>query len=280
MPEQNRKVVLITGASSGIGKACATHLHEQDYRVYGASRRLRSHVGEAGLTHQNFEWIQMDVDQDTSVSRGIEKILELENRIDIVVNSAGFGIAGAVEDTSLDEAKAQFETNFFGALRVCRVVTPVMRRQRSGLIVNISSIAGSIPIPFQAIYSASKSALAGLSEALRLELRPYGVHVVVFELGDFNTSFTDNRQKALESGENPAYVTNFERALAVMENDERHGPSPDKIAFLLERIIQTPTPRPRYSVGPLFERIAYKLKGFLPARLFEWGVMKYYNISS
>jgi NADP-dependent 3-hydroxy acid dehydrogenase YdfG len=144
-------IVLITGASSGIGKACFEHLSSKGFTVYGTSRKANL-PPEDGL-------IQMDVRDDESVRRCVDYIVEKEGRIDVVVNNAGIGLAGAVEETSIEEAKNIFETNFFGVHRVCRVVLPIMRRQRSGLIVNISSIMGLIALPFQAFYSATKFAL-------------------------------------------------------------------------------------------------------------------------
>jgi NAD(P)-dependent dehydrogenase (short-subunit alcohol dehydrogenase family) len=282
MNRDNARVVLITGASSGIGQACANHLHQRGYRVYGTSRRAPSPAAEGSAAEQGhsvpFAMIQMDVDSDISVERGLDAVLESEGRLDIVVNSAGFGIAGSVEDTSIDEAKAQFETNFFGVLRVCRAVLPVMRRQRRGYIVNISSMAGVIGIPFQALYSASKFALEGMTEALRMEARPFGIHVVLIEPGDFHTQFTAHRRKTLESQRSSVYSERFDIALGVMEADETSGPPPDKIAYLLERIINTPSPRLRYPIGPMSERIAITLKKVLPPRLFEWGVMAYYKV--
>ena len=149
----NKEVVLITGASSGIGKVCAEFLSQRGYGVYRASRSLPDDLSKGTIC--------MNVDEDEAVSSAIERLVQKEGRIDCVVNCAGFGIAGAVEDTSIEEAKAQLETNFFGVLRVCKAVLPLMRQQRSGLIVNVSSIAGLVSLPFQGFYSASKFALEG-----------------------------------------------------------------------------------------------------------------------
>jgi len=145
------RVVLITGASSGIGQACAQHLHQRGYRVFGTSRKAQSPGG-------SFTPIQMDVDDDAPVQYAIDQIIQQTGRLDVVVNNAGITFAGAIEDTSIEEAQAQFETNLFGVLRVCRAALPVMHQQRSGTIVNISSLAGVIATPFHGIYSASKLA--------------------------------------------------------------------------------------------------------------------------
>ncbi|MGC8873617.1 MAG: SDR family NAD(P)-dependent oxidoreductase, partial [Chloroflexia bacterium] len=162
MGNAEKPVVLITGASSGIGLACARYLADRGYRVFGTSRHPEACPPEP------FPMIQMDVCDDASVLRGVEAVRERAGRIDVLVNNAGIGYGGAIEDTSLEEAHRQFETNFFGALRLCRAVLPIMRAQGSGLIVNMSSIGGLIGLPFQGLYSATKFALEGMSEALRL----------------------------------------------------------------------------------------------------------------
>src|SRR5579872_2559800 len=181
---KENRVALVTGASSGIGRACAELLAARDFRVYGASRHP--------LPGSSFESLPMDVRDEESVTAGIASIVQREGRLDVIVNNAGIAIAGAVEDTSVEEAKDQFDVNFFGALRVCRAVLPVLRDQRSGTIVNIGSIGGLIALPFQGLYSASKFALEGLSESLRLEVAPFGIHVVLIEPGDQQTPLTEN----------------------------------------------------------------------------------------
>ncbi len=256
------RVVLITGTSSGIGRACALQLARQGYRVYGASRRAQ----EPGT---NFTPVLMDVTDDCAVQAGVDAIVRQEGRIDVVINNAGIGIAGAVEDTAIEEGKAQFETNFFGTLRVCRAVLAVMRERRSGTIVNVSSIAGVIAVPFQALYSASKFAIEGLTEALRLEVRPFGIEVVLLEPGDFRTDFTRNRVRTAASSQNPAYRERFVRSLAVMEDSELNGPSPEIVAAQVSRILQLKSPRARYRAGSLIQRISPAAKHLLPARLFE-----------
>ena len=265
------KVVLITGASSGIGKVCAQHLHAQGFQVYGASRSLQPGSRDYATT-------PMDVNDDASVIRGVSEIIDREGRLDVVINCAGFGIAGAVEDTSLEEAKAQFETNFFGVLRVCKAALPTMRRQHSGLIINISSIAGLISVPFQGFYSASKFAVEGLTEALRLEVSPFGIRVVLIEPGDFQTEFSAHRRKVLHSENSTAYRDQLAKALSVSEKDESKGHAPITIARLIERIIRNPSPKLRYSVGPLFERLTPALKSILPYKLTEWLTMKYFDL--
>jgi len=267
----NNKVVLITGASSGFGKACAELLSQKGYKVYGTSRKL---IAET----KSYEMIQMDINDDTSVKTGIRHILDEEGCLDVVVNNAGIGVAGSLENTSTEEIKFQFETNFFGVFRVCHEILPIMRAQQSGYIINISSIAGLIGVPFQGAYSASKFALEGLTEVLRMEVKSFGIHTVLIEPGDFNTGFTDNRIKTEQSRINSIYSDRFKRALHVMEEDERNGSKPNKIAVLVDYIINHPSPRPRYTAGPILEQIAAHLRKFIPSRLFERIIMKSYKV--
>jgi NAD(P)-dependent dehydrogenase (short-subunit alcohol dehydrogenase family) len=299
-------VVLITGASSGIGKACAEFLFARGCRVYGTSRHAPRAVVEARTSDLAplLRMVPLDVTSDESVAAAIGVVLASEGRIDVVVNNAGFGVAGAVEWTTMDEAHAQFETNFFGTMRVCRAVLPVMRQQGSGRILNISSIAGQIGIPFQALYSASKFAIEGLTEALRMEVAAFGIQVVLIEPGDFRTGFTAARRMAhgavgqgfslaetqaavgqgfslAETQGNPEgspYLQRQAKALAVMEHDESHGATPEVVGRLVYRIIMSRSPGVRYAVGPVSEKLALILKRLLPSRLLAWGIGKYYKV--
>ncbi len=269
--QMNKPVVLITGASSGIGQACADYLSETGCTVYRASRSLPApDMNDPASLH-------MDVTEDDSVNACVQQIAEIESRIDVVVNCAGFGFAGSVEDTSIEEMKALFETNFFGAIRVCQAVLPLMRQQQAGLIVNISSIGGLISLPFQGIYCASKFALEGVMEALRMEVSPFGIRVVLIEPRDFNTPFTAHRQRAVKARENIAYQATFERAFSVMERDESNGRSPLAIAHLIERIINKRSPSSRYVIGTLSERAAIILRMLLPCKFYERMLMKHYQ---
>ncbi len=259
------KVVLVTGASAGIGQCCAEHLLRRGYRVFGTSRRPADARPRPAV-----EMLRMDVDDDRSVEDGVREVVEKAGRLDAVVNNAGWGLMGAVEDTDLDEAKAQLETNFFGAFRVCRAVLPVMRRQGGGHIVNISSLGGIVGLPYSGFYSASKFALEGLSEALRLETRRFGVRVVLVEPGDFHTNFTAARRMTRASANSPAYKEAVDRALAAQVKEELNVPGPEPIARLIERILRSPNPRLRYTAGMLGQRIVVPCKRLLPGRVFEW----------
>jgi NAD(P)-dependent dehydrogenase (short-subunit alcohol dehydrogenase family) len=219
----------------------------------------------------------MDVRDDASVRDAVREVMEREGHIDIVVNNAGIAMAGAIEDTSIEEAREQFDVNFLGVLRVCRAVLPLMRERRSGYIVNISSIGGLVAIPYQGLYSASKFALEGLSESLRLEVGRFGVHVVLIEPGDHRTGLTGNRRKAVDSESNPAYRDRFHRAIERMAADEQNGPEPEAVARLLLRIVNNPRPRLRYTTGPIPERAAIWLKRLLPYSLVEKAMDFYYS---
>jgi NAD(P)-dependent dehydrogenase (short-subunit alcohol dehydrogenase family) len=279
MERNNQRVVLVTGASSGIGLACATHLAGQGFRVYGTSRRVTdSPAAGAATAPGSVTTLTADVTDDHSAEQVVASILSREGRLDIVVNNAGMAIAGAVENTSIEEAKRQLEVNFFGAFRVCHAVLPSMRRQGSGYIVNIGSIGGIIALPYQAMYSASKFAMEGLSEALRLEVRRFGIRVVIIEPGDHKTALTQNRRLTAMSNETDAYRESFEAALARAAQDEQSGPGPEQVARLLHRIVNNPDPRLRYTIGPAAQRAAVWLKRLLPYSILEHGMRNYYSL--
>ncbi len=270
----NERVVLITGASSGIGQACARHLASRGWRVFGTSRR----AGEAGRAQDGIEMVAMDVDSDASVERAVSAVLERAGRIDAVVNNAGWALAGAVEDTPADEARAQLETNFLGVWRVCRAVLPAMRAAGRGHIVNIGSIGGRVGLPFQAAYSAGKFAVAGFTEALSGEVRPFGIHAVLVEPGNYRTGITAGRRRSSGAGSASPYARRFHRAMAVIERDEARGADPEGVARVVARVLDTKSPRMRYLAGPAFERAAAAGKSFVPGRLFERIVMQLYGI--
>ncbi|MBN1178381.1 MAG: SDR family oxidoreductase [Anaerolineae bacterium] len=273
MKSNHENVILVTGASSGIGAACVEYLSQQGHRVFGAGRRapfppVPDPAGAPVLVH-------MDVDDAASVQRAVDVVVETAGRIDAVVNNAGFGTAGAVEETSVEVAQAQFNTNFFGVLRVCHAVLPIMRAQGRGTIVNIGSLGGVVALPFQPFYSASKFALRAMTDALRVEVKPFGIHVVLVEPGDVATSFTANRRVVHV---NPVYAGRFERMMTVVERDECGGAAPQDVARVVARAVAHPSPQPCYRVGPPAQQLAAALKGVLPARLVEWALIKYYNL--
>ncbi len=271
MAEKRGKVILVTGASSGIGRACAMALAQQGHRVYGTSRAPRNEEG-------GFTMLAMDVTDTASVQAAVQTLLDREGRIDVVINNAGIGYGGAIEDTAIEEAYAIFETNCFGVLRVCRAVLPTMRAQGSGVIINVSSIGGLISLPFQSLYSASKAALEAMSESLRMEVKRFGIHVTLVEPGDTRTEFTANRRNTRGADENPVYREAYQRTLAQIEKDERNGVPPETVARTVLRIVAAPRPKVRYAVGPFHQKLAVPVKRLIPAGLFERIMMMVYGV--
>jgi NAD(P)-dependent dehydrogenase (short-subunit alcohol dehydrogenase family) len=238
------RVVLVTGASTGFGRAIAEHLTAQGYRVYGTSRRPQP----AGAA---FPIIAMDVDNDASVNAGVAEVIAREGRLDAVVGNAGMGIAGALEDTTCEEGLAQFQTNFFGNHRLVRAALPHLRKQELAHIIIVGSLAGLVGIPFQGMYAASKFAVEGYVESLRIELRDGPVRVTVLEPGDFATGFTSSRLKVAASGEGSIYKAAFDKAMAIIDTDERESADPATIAPVVREVLENPRPPVRRAVvGP------------------------------
>jgi NAD(P)-dependent dehydrogenase (short-subunit alcohol dehydrogenase family) len=270
------RVILITGGSSGLGAECVNYLASRGHRVYGTSRRAEFPSNE-GSSHDPLI-IPMDVCETASVEAAVAFILQREGRLDVLVNNAGIGHAGSIEDTSIEEGKAQLETNFFGVHRVCRSVLPVMRKQGAGMIVNISSIGGLITIPFQGFYCASKYALVALTESLRMEVKPFGIQVTLIEPGDFKTGLTANRVFAAASQNASAYADRQDAAIGALERDEQSGADPGDLAVLLAEIMDKKRVRPHYLAGMFFQKLAVWVKRVLPASVFEKLIMSYYRI--
>jgi len=261
----NNKVVLITGASSGLGLACADHLTARGWTVVGASRR--------GLSPAPWHALAMDVDDDNSVTAGVATVVAEYGRLDAVIANAGYGVAGAVERTSLEDAKAQLETNFFGVVRVVKATLPVMREHGGGRVVIMSSIGGVIGIPFQAFYCASKFALEGYAESLAYEVEPHGVQVTLVEPGNFKTGFTAARRKVPLEAHSP-YAVAEAKAIAIMEADEVGGANPLLAAKAIEKLLDSAHPPRRVSVGKWDERIGVIAKRVIPFRVFERAARK------
>ncbi len=226
--------------------------------------------------------LQMDVREDDEVEAGVQEILSREGHLDVVINNAGFGYSGAVEDTSVEEARAMFETNVFGVLRVCRTALPTMRAQGHGTLINIGSIGGIISLPYQGLYCATKFALHGMTEALRMEIKALGldIDIVLVTPGDIRTDFPAHRQttRATEQEGESAYTAYHQRVRAAFEANELNGAAPSRVAQIVGKIIQEPAPKARYLVGGFDEKLAAHLKPLLPPRLFDWIVMREYEM--
>jgi short-subunit dehydrogenase len=274
--KKKSKVVMITGATSGFGKATAHHLAANGYLVYGFGRSADD------INSENANdpiMMKMDVNDDFSVKEAVNKVVNNEGRIDVLLNVAGVGISGSVEDVSIAEVRGVFETNVFGSLRVSQAVLPHMREAGTGLIVFVSSIGGLIGLPFQGIYSSTKFAVEGLAEALFIEVESFGIDVVIVEPGDFATDFTAKRIKAYgaESDES-AYREAYRCALNKIEKDESGGCHPDIFAITMKKIIEARRRKMRYMIGDPMQKSSVMLKRLLPSKVFGKLIGKYYGL--
>ena len=269
MPNKS-KVILITGTSSGIGKASAEYLAQQGHTVFGTSRFPGSYQKPKYYTI-----LQMDVTEIESIETAVNRIIQDKGKIDVLINNAGVHVAGSIEDTPIEKSKEQLEANFFGIHRMCKTVIPYMREQQNGCIINISSILGVFSLPFHGFYSASKFAIEGMTEALRFEVLSFGIKVCLVEPGDVHIEPAHKRWKTPLSTKSP-YYSPFKRMMNIVERDEDHGISPDKIAHLINNIIKKDNPKLRYTVGAIDQRLSALLKRLLPNRVFDWILMKFY----
>ena len=272
--QPTERAIVVTGAASGIGRATAERLAAAGHRVYGGDIRL-----DAAPFSSPVHLSHLDVDDDESCQSFVRGVLGDAGRIDVLFNNAGFGIAGAAEETSMEEARAQVETLFFGTARMCREVLLPMREAGGGLIVNMSSIGGLIALPFQAFYSAAKFAVEGYTEALRFEVAPFGIDVVLVEPSDIRTPFTDRRRVVVGTSDDSPYRERFRAVLDRAEADERGGSDPEQVARLIERIVGARRHRLRYTVGDPAIRATPVLKRILPGPLAESLVRAYWSRS-
>lgn len=254
-------VALVTGASSGIGFATASLLAERGLRTFGTSRDPAKRPAPKGV-----EMLQLDVRSDASARSTIADVVARAGQIDVLVNNAGFGLFGAVEETSLEEARNQLETNFWGTVRMIQHVLPAMRERRSGRIVNVSSVLGFIPVPFQPFYVASKHALEGYSEVLNLEVRSFGLFVSLVEPAFTRTGFIEQREDVQAPVD--AYRAARARVSPVLKERTQTGADPDKVAQVVLRSITAANPAMRYPVG--FDGVLLQTtRAFLPDALLN-----------
>jgi NAD(P)-dependent dehydrogenase (short-subunit alcohol dehydrogenase family) len=259
----DKKVVLITGASSGVGQSTAQLLSQKGYKVFGTSRNPTRAEAIPGV-----EMLALDVRSEDSVAACVNTVFKAAGRIDVLVNNAAYELAGALEETSVDEAKAEFETNFFGVMRMVRAVLPSMRQRKDGQIINVSSLSGVSSIPFMGIYSATKFALEGYTEALRLEVNPFNIHVSLTEAGFLKTPMMNKRQGSKEQLKE--YDPWRQRAFNAIRDHEQKAPGPELVSRAILRIISSNDPRLRYVIGPQ-AKLATRLQRFLPEGAYEWG---------
>jgi short-subunit dehydrogenase len=266
------KVVFITGASSGIGKAIGDYLTEKGYKVYGTSRNPQRFE-----TQSSFPLLQMDVAHPESISEAASEIIKNENRIDVLINNAGVGITGPVEETPDNEIHKAFDTNVYGPIRVMKAVLPMMRSQGDGLIINITSIAGYMGLPYRGIYSATKAALEITTEAMRMETKQFGVIITNVAPGDFATNIAAGRYHAPERDDSP-YKKAYGDTLKMMNEHVDHGENPLQMAKAIERIILTSKPKVHYKEGAFLQKFSVVLKRILPDRLYERMLMNHYKL--
>ena len=245
------KVALVTGSSSGIGFETALALARENYFTFASMRNTdkASKILEiAKKENLNLEVIELDVDKEESIKSAVKKIQEQKGRIDVLVNNAGYGLFGCVEDITIDDLKAQFETNFFGVVRLIQEISPIMRKLGSGIIVNVSSIAGRIGFPGTPAYISSKFALEGLSECMRYELSPFGIKTIIIEPGVIKTDFFSSMKVAKGKPDSP-YKEVTEKVMNGVKMMAEMGTMPDEVAKTIIKAIQTEEPLPRYIVG-------------------------------
>jgi NAD(P)-dependent dehydrogenase (short-subunit alcohol dehydrogenase family) len=254
------KVILVTGACSGLGHAFCEQLHREGHRVTGTCR-------DPWNQPEGWRLIRLDVTDDATVQDAVAEVIGLYGRIDVLVNNAGVGIEGALEDTGTELAQKAVDTNLIGLHRMCRAVLPHMRAQGGGLIINISSMLAGFGMPYRALYSATKAAVDRYSEGLRGEVRPFGIKVVVVEPGGYLTNIRHARLRPKRTS--PAYRSRYHKAMAVLAQDEERVLHPDGCARLVSRIIAMKDPAELYRSGQWSARLGLLLHTLLPARLFE-----------
>ena len=265
------KVILITGASSGIGKSIASFLSKKGFKVYGTSRNPKN------IEQVNFELIALDVLKVDTINSTVNYILKKEGRLDILINNAGMGITGPIEDTSTEEMKKVFDTNFFGPIEVMKAVLPTMRKQTSGLIINVTSIAGYMGLPFRGIYSSTKGALEIVTEATSMEVKSFNIDVVNVAPGDFATNIASGRYHT-PVFDNSAYKKKYQENLELMDSHVNSGMDSIEMAKVVYKIINTKKPKLHYKVGDFMQKFSIVLKRILPDRIYEKLLMNHYKL--
>ena len=269
---ENSRIVLITGASSGIGLSIGQHLSSLQYQVVGTSRNPDKYPNHP------FQLIAMDVLDNTSVKDGIDAVVAAYARIDVLINNAGMGMAGPLGEMDLEAVDSLMNTNLNGPIRVMQHTLAIMHKQQSGTIINVASLAGDNGLPFRSIYAASKAALMRVSESLRLELRHTPIQCTVLSPGSIKTAIAENRYYA-PLAENSVYYKQYKASLADMDNHVNKGLPPICVAKKVEKIINNKKLKPHYSVGPFLEVLSPIIKFLLPQRAYENLIASFYNLN-
>lgn len=265
------KVVLITGGSSGIGKSIGEFLQSKGYMVYGTSRNPDK------ITNSLFPLLALEVKDVNSIQLAVANVIALSGRLDILINNAGVGITGALEEIPMEEIRNNFDTNLFGPIEVMKAVLPQMRLQKSGLIINITSIAGYMGLPYRSVYSASKGALELITEALRMEVKDFGIKITNVAPGDFATNIASGRFHApLIKGS--AYEIPYGNTLKTMNEHVDSGSNPNEMAEAIYKIIQNPNPNIHYKVGVFLQKFSIVLKRILPDKVYEKMLLSHYKL--
>lgn len=267
-----QKVVLITGGSSGIGKSIGIYLKDKGYKVYGTTRNKKKYPD-----FDAFELLELDVRKPDTIAAAVAELIVKENRLDVLVNNAGVGITGPIEETPHDEILNAFDTNFNGPLHVIKAVLPKMREQKSGLIINITSIAGYMGLPYRGIYSASKGALEIVTEALRMETKDFGVSITNLAPGDFATNIASGRYHVPVHADSP-YKTPYGNSLDLMNEHVTGGSDPIQVAEMVLKIMNTKKPKVHYKVGEFMQKFSLFLKKILPDKLYEKLLLNHYKL--
>lgn len=265
------KVVLITGGSSGIGKSIGEFLLEKGYQVYGTSRNPDRYPDS------NIKLVQLDVSDSEVIQNAVSEVIKDSGRIDVLINNAGAGITGPIEEIPHEEIQRNFDTNFFGPIHVIKAVLPQMRQQNSGLIINVTSIAGYMGLPYRGVYSASKGALELITEAFRMEIKDFNIHMTNVAPGDFATNIAAGRYHAPVLKGSP-YESSYGGVLKTIDDHVDSGDDPILVSKMIYKIINTPKPKIHYKVGAFMQKFSIVLKRILPDKVYERLLINHYDL--
>jgi short-subunit dehydrogenase len=266
------KVILITGASSGIGKAVGLYLKQKGYTVYGTSRNPKNYPA-----FDCFDLLPYDTAKPETIKAAVDAVVSKSGKIDVLINNAGAGITGPIEEIPDVEIKRVFQTNVFGPIDAIKAVLPQMRKQHSGLIINVTSIAGYMGLPYRGIYSATKGSLELITEAFRMEIKAFNIEMTNIAPGDFATNIASRRYHAPVLETSP-YKIPYKNTLELMDSHVDTGKDPILMAAAIEKIINTTKPKIHYKVGEFMQKFSIVLKAILPDKLYEKLLLNHYKL--